>query len=238
MLKKAAALFVVCASLVTWIGCGTTSSRYLYAAIPASSQIVAYREDPNSGVLTALAGSPITAGAAVQSLALHPSKKFLYAANSGSGDVSLFTISSTGALTEVTPRANAGIAPSILTMDAAGGFLYVGNVGSADISVFSIDASKGTLTQVGTSFPIGTSPLNMLLSPSGNFLYVTSPGAPGFIQAVRCRSGISVSGPGITISYRKRSVSDWPSIPPDLICTRETHRIIPSRSSPSTRTDR
>ncbi len=76
MLKKAAALFLVCASMATWIGCGSTSSKYLYAAIPASNQIVIFREDPNSGVLTQLAGSPVTAGQAVQALAIHPSGKY------------------------------------------------------------------------------------------------------------------------------------------------------------------
>src|SRR5215469_4206616 len=108
MLKKAAALALVCASLGAWLGCGTTKSKFLFAAIPTSNDIVAYRMDPNSGVLTQLTGSPITAGTAVQALAIHPSGKFLYAANSGSNNVSLYTISSAGAITEVTPRVNAG----------------------------------------------------------------------------------------------------------------------------------
>lgn len=190
MLKKAAALFLVGASLATLIGCGTTSSRYVYAAIPAASQIVAYREDPNSGVLTALIGSPIAAGPGVTSIAIHPSKKFLYAANSAESDISLFTISSAGALTEVTPRTAAGgTTPTLLAMDSAGGFLYVGNSGSNNVSVFSIDASSGALTQVqGSPFPLGISPLNMKLS-SGNVLYVTGAGAPGVIEVWTVTAG-------------------------------------------------
>jgi 6-phosphogluconolactonase (cycloisomerase 2 family) len=116
MLKKAAALFLVCASMAICVSCGSTSSRYLYAAIPGSNEIVAYREDPNSGVLTQLTGSPITAGQAVQSIVIHPSGKFLYAANSGEGDISLYKISSVGVLTEVTPRTNVtpdGTAPTL-----------------------------------------------------------------------------------------------------------------------------
>src|SRR5580658_8015444 len=93
MLKKAAALFLVCASTAICVSCGPTISRYLYVAIPTSDQIVAFREDPNSGILTELAVSPITAGPAVQSLAILPSDKFMYAANAGEGDVSLFAIS-------------------------------------------------------------------------------------------------------------------------------------------------
>ena len=124
MLKKAAALFLVCASMAICVSCGSTISHYLYAAIPGSNQIVAYREDPNSGVLTQLTQSPVSAGQAVQSIVIHPSKKFMYAANSGEGDISLYTISSVGVLTEVTPRTNVtpdGTAPTLLALDSAGG---------------------------------------------------------------------------------------------------------------------
>jgi len=194
MLKKAAALFLVCASMATWIGCGSTSSKFLYAAIPATNQIVIFREDPNSGVLTQLAGSPVIAGQAVQALAIHPSGKYLYAANSGEGDVSLYTISSAGALTEVTPRTTVGVSPQLLAMDSAGAFLYVGNSGCYSISVFSISASTGALTPVaGSPFPMGVSPINMALSPSGGVLYVTgggSLGSSGNIQAFTVSNGV------------------------------------------------
>jgi 6-phosphogluconolactonase (cycloisomerase 2 family) len=196
MLKKAAALLFVCASMATWVGCGSTSSHYLYATIPLSNQIVAYREDPNSGVLTQLTGSPITAGTAVQSIAMHPSGKFLYAANSGdgppTGDVSLFTISTTGAIAEVTPRTNVGLSPTLLSMDSAGAFLYVGNAGSGSISAFSIDSGTGALTEVaGSPFPIGRAPLNMKVAPSGSTLYVTLSGdLTGIIEAFNLNQGV------------------------------------------------
>jgi len=194
MLKKAAALFLVCAGIAICVSCGSTSSRYLYASIPASNEIVAYREDPNSGVLTQLVGSPISAGQAVQSIVIHPSGKFLYAANSGESDISLFTISSLGALTEVTPRTSVtpdGTAPTLLAMDSAGGFLYAANVGSNNISVFSIASSTGALTPVGTPFPIGMTPINMRLSPSGGVLYITGEGqTTGFIEAFAVNQGV------------------------------------------------
>ena len=194
MVKKAAALFLVCASMLTWVSCVTTSSRFLYVALPGSSQIAAYREDPNSGILTQLVGSPITAGPAVHALVIHPSNKFLYAANSGEGDVSLFTISTAGTLTEVTPRTTVGTGPTLLAMDAAGTFLYVGNSGSYNISVFSISSSNGALTPVGPPFPVGLTPINMALSPSGSVLYVTGPstgtGLPGIIEAFTLNQGV------------------------------------------------
>jgi 6-phosphogluconolactonase len=190
MLKRAMALSLLCAGMAAWISCGTTTSRFLYAAIPAASQILVYREDPNSGVLTALSASPYTAGPAVQALAIHPSKKFLYAANSGSSDVSLFTIDATGAPTEVTPRTPVGTTPTLMMMDTAGAFLYVGSSGgNGSISAFSIDASSGALTAVaGSPFLLGLVPLNMELAPSGSVLYVT--GSPDIVEAFTVSAGV------------------------------------------------
>lgn len=204
MLKKAAVVFLICASTAMWVSCVKTSNSFLYAALPQSSQIAAYREDPNSGILTVLSFSPITAGPGVQALAIHPSKKFLYAANSGANNVSLFTIGTDASLTEVTPRPNAGTSPKLVIMDSAGSYLYVGNSGSADISVFSIDSGSGVLSQVGTNFQLGISPLNMKLSPSGKFLYVTGgsqqAGSPGYIAILSVNAGvlglISIIQPG------------------------------------------
>lgn len=198
MVKKAAALFLVCASVFMWVSCNSTSSRFLYGAIPGTSQIVAYREDPNSGILTQLVGSPITAGPSVESIVIHPSNKFLYAANSGEDNVSLFTISTTGTLAEAPPRTPVGTGPTVLAMDAAGTFLYVGNSGSNSISAFSIDATHGTLTLVkqgsGQVAPIGITPINMQVSPSGGVLYVTGPsngvGLSGVIEAFTLNQGV------------------------------------------------
>ena len=125
MLQKALVLVFVVASIASCIGCGTTASHYVYTTIPATNQIIAYREDPNSGVLTQIAGSPYPVGDGAHSAVLHPSGKFLYVANPGQleDDISLFTIASNGALTEVTPRTSIGVnasQPELLAMDPAG----------------------------------------------------------------------------------------------------------------------
>jgi 6-phosphogluconolactonase len=173
MLRKAAALLLICAGTATWMGCAATTSHFVFAAIPSGNQIVAYREDPNSGVLTALANSPYTVGTSVQSLVVHPSHKYLYAANAGESDISLFTINTVGGLTEVTPRTSAGTTPFLVTMDPGGKYLYVANKGSNNISVYSINSGTGALTEIsGSPFPVGIDPLSMVVSPSGQALYV------------------------------------------------------------------
>jgi len=187
MLQKALILVFICVSLAGFVSCSKTGSHYVYAAIPASSQLAVFREDPFSGVLTQLSESPYTVGSGAQSLVIHPSGKFLYVANSGQGenDVSLFDINSDGTVTEVTPRTSVGTLPFLLAMDSAGSYLYVANALSNNISVFSIDASQGTLSPVtGSPFSINLSPKNMQLAPSGKFLYVSAPSQPTGVVAV------------------------------------------------------
>jgi 6-phosphogluconolactonase (cycloisomerase 2 family) len=187
MLQKALILLFICVSVAGFVSCGKTGSHYVYAAVPASSQLAVFREDPFSGVLTQLSESPYTVGSGAQSLVIHPSGKFLYVANSGQGenDVSLFDINSDGTVSEVTPRTSVGTLPFLLAMDSAGSYLYVANALSNNISVFSIDASQGTLSPVaGSPFSINLSPKNMQLAPSGKFLYVSAPSQPTGVVAV------------------------------------------------------
>jgi 6-phosphogluconolactonase len=198
MLKQAAAALLIGAATVMWVGCVTNSSSYLYASLPQSSQMLAYREDPNSGILTQLAGSPITASSGVHALAIHPSKKFLYAVNTGSNSVSLFTIGSGGGLVQVTPDTVTGSAPTLIAIDSAGKYLYVGNSLSGDIYSYSIDATNGSLTQVSV-FSTGLPPLNMKVAPSGDFLYLTLASTqstvPGLIEVLASSAGV-LSIPG------------------------------------------
>jgi 6-phosphogluconolactonase len=197
MLQKALVLVIGLASIAGCVGCGSTSNHYVYATLAAANEIGAYREDPNSGVLTQLSGSPYSVGDGAHSLVLHPSGKFLYAANpaQNENDISLFTIASNGTLTEVFPRTSVapdGSEPELLAMDPAGSFLYVANAGTFNISVFSIDSGTGALTQVGPAFPIGLSLLNMRLTPSGNYLYITS--SAGQFNGDGSIVGFSVTG--------------------------------------------
>jgi DNA-binding beta-propeller fold protein YncE len=200
MLQKALVLVFVVAGIAGCIGCGSTANHYIYATIPVANQVIAYREDPNSGVLTQISGSPYAAGDGAHSLVLHPSGKFLYVANPGQNenDISLFTIASNGALTEIFPRTSLGLLasqPQLLAMDPAGGFLYVANTGLNNISVFSIDSGSGALIQItGSPFSINSPLLNMQLTPSGNYLYVSTASQPSGLIV-----GFSVSAGALTL---------------------------------------
>ena len=72
--------------------------------------------------------------------------------NSGSNDVSTYTVDgTTGALTSL-GTTGAGLSPTSIAVHPSGKFVYVTN-GSNSVWMYNIDASTGTLTQVGT---IGT----------------------------------------------------------------------------------
>jgi 6-phosphogluconolactonase (cycloisomerase 2 family) len=202
MLQKALVVVLVLASIAASTGCGGAANHYVYATLPAANELAVYREDPNSGVLTQISGSPYSVGDGAHYVVLHPSGKFLYVANPGTGgaledDISLFTIASDGTLTEQFPRASIGqnaSQPQILAMDPAGKYLYVANTQSSNISVFSIDSSSGTLTQLANSpFSIGLPMLNMQLTSSGKYLYVSaasgSSGLPGWIAGFSVNAG-------------------------------------------------
>jgi len=105
---------------------------------------------------------------------VHPSNRFVYAANQIGNDVSLFTVNSTlGSLLEVLPRTPAGLTPAALAMDSGGTLLFALNRASSSISVYSINSSSGALTPVsGSPFPTFPDPFAFALTPSGKFLYV------------------------------------------------------------------
>jgi 6-phosphogluconolactonase (cycloisomerase 2 family) len=175
-IKRKGLVCILLASLAGLAGC-SSSNHIAYVTLGQGNTIAAFRVDNHSGRLTLVVGSPFNAGNSPISIVVHPSNKFAYAANQIGNDISLFTIDqNTSALTEVGPRAPAGIAPAFLTMDSDGHFLFAANQVSNSISVYSIDATKGSLSEIqGSPFVTGANPVSLAITPSGKFLYVASP---------------------------------------------------------------
>lgn len=164
------------------LGCSNPKVRFGYVA--TDQGIYAFRMDASSGAGTQVIGSPFLtktnplAAASPSSIVVHPSNKFLYAANQDTSTISLFKIDpTTGSLTEVLPRTSltnssgaVGLSPGMMTMDSGGNFLFVGNQVTNDVWVFSI-GSSGALTFV-SSAQLAAPPSGLTLSASGGFLYV------------------------------------------------------------------
>jgi 6-phosphogluconolactonase len=178
MLRKLVAVAFLVGSVGSFLSCGKSGNHFIYATIPATNQLVVFREDPYSGVLTQLAESPYTIGSGPQAVVLHPSGKYLYVANAGEdeNDISLFDINSDGTVSEVTPRTSVGSLPFFLAMDPGGAYLYVANVQSNTVSVLAINASSGALTPIaGSPFQTNLAAKNMQIAPSGKYLYISAP---------------------------------------------------------------
>ncbi len=108
-------------------------------------------------------------------------KKFLYVANTGSNNISGFSINTTtGALTPVpdSPFATGGSGSFFgisLAVTPNGKFVYAGNAGSGNISAFRV-GSNGALTPIlGSPFFVGDAPDGIKVSPNGKFLGVALP---------------------------------------------------------------
>jgi YVTN family beta-propeller protein len=110
-------------------------------------------------------------------LTIDPSGRFLFVANTGSNNVSVFHIDpATGALNSVPGSpVVAGSEPRGIAVDPTARFVFVTNAGSLpSISVFGIDASTGRLTAVAGSPFSSTAAVYAAVDASGRFLYAAS----------------------------------------------------------------
>ena len=148
----------------------------------ASGDISASYVDATTGSLTKLAESPFIAGTA-NSIAAHPTGKFIYVAGTD-GSVSSFHVNATtGALSRTGPILQTGnSSASVVAVDSTGRFAYVAN---GSIFSFSIDSNSGMLTPIaGGSLPVAGPPSLIAIDPNSRFVYVAtrniSKGISGF----------------------------------------------------------
>jgi 6-phosphogluconolactonase len=141
------------------------AGKFLYATISSSfmgtsTSVYAYTIDATSGSLTAVPGSPFTAGENPASAAVDVSGRFLFVANNANtangNSVSAFSIDSdTGVLTPIPGSPfPASHFPLFVATDPSGQYVYVGLDNSPGIAAFVINQSTGTLTPMaGSPFP-------------------------------------------------------------------------------------
>lgn len=151
-----------------------TATHPAYATLPTINQVLAYRVNNKTGELMKTFAGTFNTGMSPLSVAVHPSRRFVYVANSGENDISLYAVdSASGALNEVLPRTTTALNPTNLAVDPSGNFLYVVNRGVNGVSSFAIDGGKGTLSPIaGTPVAAGFGPANIAVTPSGKFVYV------------------------------------------------------------------
>jgi 6-phosphogluconolactonase (cycloisomerase 2 family) len=155
----------------------SASNHVAYVTLPQYGSVLLLNIDGAHGYITSGAQTPIVEGTTPTGLALLPSRKFLYTANSFGDNVSLYNVNGDGTLTLNQNPTPAGSGPNTAVIDPSGKYLLVTNSLSNNISVFQIDTSSGALSQVpGSPFYANASPTEMVFTHSGQFVYVTNPG--------------------------------------------------------------
>jgi 6-phosphogluconolactonase (cycloisomerase 2 family) len=202
----------------------SSDKSHLYVANSDSNDLSVFAVAPNSGALTTSQESPVAAGTKPRALSLYSSivahhsyqtgysshrVSYLYVANAGSDDLSVYGVDqSTGVLTPLSPASYAtGAGPSAIAIDSnittypSPSFLFTANTGgSGDISAFLINTRSGGLTLIaGSPFPSGSSVSSLAVGtgnpPGGGFLYAAN--ASGSAAAIY---GYSVDPNGVLTS--------------------------------------
>ena len=176
------------------------TQSFAYVANTVSNNISTFTVSKD-GSLTA--GSTTDAGKRPVALAMDPGAHFLFVANEGvfvsptdptqniPGSVSVFSIGSGGALTEVagSPFVIQETSPPLLTtpnqpqpeslaVSNQGNFLYLADRNNGTVVGYAFDSTTGVLSPVpGQAFPAGSSPSVVFSPPAGNFLYVANAGS-------------------------------------------------------------
>lgn len=155
------------------------SGNYLYVANYSDGTVSAFTIDYTTGLLTAVTGSPFTAGGSGNetiSLAIDPTDTFLYAANLKTATISAFSIGAgTGTLVPTSaPTLSTGSSAESLAVNPGGNFLYAANATADDeVAPYGITATTGALS-VGTPVATGTFPVSVVVDPMGQFVYVAN----------------------------------------------------------------
>ncbi len=158
------------------------SGQFVYVAAetdsgtPGPGSVSMYAINATTGALTSLgtiATGTMIAESSSNSIVVDPTGAFAYVTNSGSNNVSMYSINATTGVLTSGGLIDAGTTPLSVAVDPTGKFAYVTNFSSNDISMYTINATTGALTPVGT-IATEQSPTSIAVHPSGKFAYVTN----------------------------------------------------------------
>ena len=155
-------------------------SRFLFVAEKGFDEIVVYRFDAVTGVLTPNTPPAVEAtksAAAPRHLAFGRTGKFLYVCYEAGRAVATFaydaangTLSPLDTQSTLPPEAPQTGSCAEIEVHPDGNYLYVSNRGHNSLALFTIDQAKGTLTFKDT-FPVGGTPRNFKIDPTGNYVF-------------------------------------------------------------------
>jgi 6-phosphogluconolactonase len=171
-------LLTLSAWVLFWIACGGHGAGFSTVGPGNTATYLLFTDNARvnvqsinaNGTLTAILGSPYTAGTQPSSIMVAPNGKFIYVLNSGSNTITQFSIASDGTLTKVGNDVQTGTLPVAITIDSQQRFVAVANKTSGNVSFYRVDSSSGALTEFGSS-PVTTGNNPIALTIQNNYVY-------------------------------------------------------------------
>ena len=139
------------------------ATNLLYALEAGSNSIVPYTVS-NTGVLTQ--GASIPTGSQPAAMIADQANHFLFAANQGSNNISVFAIDpGTGVLSTAAGSPIPTItSPTTLAYDSLNHFLFVAGSTPTQIQTYAENTGTGALTAMGTALPVNNIPAAMVVA--------------------------------------------------------------------------
>jgi 6-phosphogluconolactonase (cycloisomerase 2 family) len=138
------------------------------------------------GSLSAVAGSPFSAGTTPTGIAVDQTSRFVYTTDSVQNQLIVYNILQGGALAPlINGPFNTGTFPVSVTIDPRDLYMYVSNYNSSTLSEYTISQATGQPSGLATSTfdTHGAQPTCVVVDPAfGRFVYTTDY-AGGYIQA-------------------------------------------------------
>jgi len=152
------------------------SLNFIYVANMGGNTIQTYSFAASTGSLASLGTTSVTN---VALLAIDPTGLFGFSTNTGSDNVSCFSINQQSGLWSLFSNTTAvvGSSPRGIAVDPTGRFVIVTNYGNNTVSSFSINQTNGLITLIGSytnASPLSQSPYRVAIDSLGKFAYTTS----------------------------------------------------------------
>jgi 6-phosphogluconolactonase len=151
-------------------------ARFVYVAnstdgVNGTGDVSAFTVNPNTGVLTAVPGGPVTADQNPSAIAVDTSGQFVYVSNVGTADVSIFNVDPVaGALTLKENVYSPGTTGTSIAVAPSDNYLFVGGYGTPAGSVyaFTLNPNSGSLNAAGNT------PYGLAVDPASQFVFATA----------------------------------------------------------------
>ncbi len=174
---------------------GTTSGGILRS--PNATGTVRVAGAPNTVVVPS-----IGVGSGPTGIAYDAMNGYLYAANSGSGNVTVIDGASNSV---VVPSIGVGSGPTGIAYDATNGYLYVANYASGNVTVINGASNSVVVPSIGA----GSYPAAVAYDPTNGYLYVANSGSDN-VTAIDGASN-TVAVPSIGVGFNPRAIAYDPT---------------------------